>query len=130
VTRTIRVLHLEDDPRDAELIHHWLEVAGVGVDIVLVNSQDGFEAALLRESFDLIITDSKVPGYDGMVALRRAREQQPDTPVILISGSVSEEEAAKSLLTGATDYLLKDRLERLVPVVQRAIQEAEARRKH
>ena len=56
MTRPIRVLHLEDNPHDAELIRHGLEVAGVGCDVVLVNSREGFEAALIRESFDLIIT--------------------------------------------------------------------------
>ena len=128
VTRPIRVLHLEDNPRDAELIHDGLEVAGVGCDIVLVNNRDSFEAALIRESFDLIITDYNLQGYDGMSALRRAQEQQPDAPVILISGSLGEEEAVKCLHTGATDYLLKDHLERLAPAVRRAIDEAEVLR--
>jgi two-component system, cell cycle sensor histidine kinase and response regulator CckA len=127
-TRLIRVLHLEDNPRDAELIHHGLEVAGVGCDIVLVNSRDSFEAALVRESFDLIITDYNLQGYDGISALKRAQEQQPDAPVILISGSLGEDEAVKCLHTGATDYLLKGHLERLAPAVRRAIDEAEVLR--
>jgi two-component system cell cycle sensor histidine kinase/response regulator CckA len=129
VTRPIRVLHLEDSPRDAEVIHHKLEVDGVRCDIVLANSKDSFEAALVRESFDLILSDYNLPGYDGTAAIERAQERQPDTPVIVISGSLGEDEAVKCLHIGATDYLLKQRLDRLAPAVQRAIQEAEERRR-
>jgi PAS domain S-box-containing protein len=123
------VLHLEDSPRDAEVIHHKLEVAGVRCDIVLAHSKDSFEAALMRESFDLILSDYNLPGYDGTSAIERAHKHQPDTPVIVISGSIGEDEAVKCLRIGATDYLLKQRLDRLAPAVQRAIQEAEERRR-
>jgi two-component system cell cycle sensor histidine kinase/response regulator CckA len=129
VTRSIRVLHLEDSPRDAEMVHHKLEVEGIRCDIVLARSQERFEAALARESFDLILSDYNLPGYDGISALRRAQEQQSDVPVIIISGSLDEAEAVKCLHAGATDYLFKERLERLASAVQRAIQEAEAHRK-
>ena len=123
------MLHLEDSPRDAEVIHDKLEVEGVDCDIVLANGQDSFEAALARESFDLIISDYNLPGYSGISALKQAREQQPDAPVIIISGSIGEEEAVNCLHTGATDYLLKDSLERLAPAVRRAVEEAETERK-
>ncbi len=127
--RPIRVLHLEDSPRDAEIIRHKLEVDGVRCDIVLANSKDSFEAALVQESFDLILSDYNLPDFDGTSAIKRAQEQQPDTPVIVISGSLGEDEAVKCLHIGATDYLLKQRLDRLAPAVQRAIQEAEQRRR-
>ena len=97
-------------------------------DILLANGKDSFEAALAQEPFDLIISDYNLPGYDGVTALKQAQATQPDVPVILISGTVGEEEAVKCLHIGATDYLLKERLDRLVPAVQRAIQEAETRR--
>src|SRR3979409_2077062 len=119
MTSPYRVLHLEDDPRDAEMIHNKLEDQEVSCAIVLVNDKSGFEAALTRESFDLIITDYNLPGYDGISALRWAQTQQPDAPVIIISGVLGEEEAVKCLHTGATDYLLKDHLDRLAPAVQR-----------
>src|SRR6202049_1121667 len=128
MTRPLRVLHLEDSPRDAEMVRHKLDVEGVSCDILLANSKDSFEAALTREPFDLILSDYNLPGYDGVTALKQAQETQPDVPVILISGTVGEEEAVKVLHIGATDYLLKDRLDRLAPAVQRALQEAEARR--
>jgi PAS domain S-box-containing protein len=125
--RPIRVLHLEDSARDAELIRHRLEVEDVACDILVANSQDGFEAALTREPFDLIISDYNLPGYDGVSALKRAQATQPDVPVILVSGTVVEEQAVECLRIGATDYLLKDRLDRLAPAVRRALQEAETR---
>jgi two-component system cell cycle sensor histidine kinase/response regulator CckA len=111
------------------MVRHKLDVEGVACDILLVNSKDSFEAALTRESFDLIISDYNLPGYDGVTALKQAQQTQPDVPVILISGTVGEEEAVKCLQIGATDYLLKARLDRLAPAVRRAIQEADTRRR-
>ena len=92
VTPPIRVLHLEDNPQDAELVHLKLEVEGVACDFVVTNSRNSFEAALAGDNFDLIISDYNLPGYDGITALKRAQETQPDTPVIIISGSLGEEE--------------------------------------
>ncbi|MBI4486089.1 MAG: response regulator [Acidobacteria bacterium] len=129
MTRPIRVLHLEDSPRDAEVLHERLKAAGVSADIVLVTSKEAFEAALAGEAFDLILSDYNIPGYDGMAAVQLAQVQRPDTPLIVVSGTVGEEEAVKCLHVGATDYLLKHHLERLVPAVQRAVQEAEERRR-
>ncbi len=127
-TRQLRVLHLEDSARDAELVRHKLDEDGVACNIFVVSGKDSYEAALEHEPFDLIISDYNLPGYDGIAALKQARQTQPDVPVILISGTVGEEDAVKCLQVGATDYLLKRRLERLGPAVHRAIQEAETRR--
>jgi PAS domain S-box-containing protein len=124
----LRVLHLEDSPRDADVIGHKLEEGGLSCDILRVDSKERFEAALTQEPFDLILSDYNLPGYDGISALTYAQQTRPDVPVVLISGTVGDEEGVRCLHLGATDYLLKDRLERLVPAVQRAIQEAEARR--
>ena len=123
----LRVLHLEDSPRDAELVRHRLEGDRLSCSILVANGKDSFEAALAAEPFDLIISDYNLRGYDGVAALKQAQAAQPDVPVILISGTVVEEQAVKCLHIGATDYLLKPRLERLVPAVRRAVQEAETR---
>jgi PAS domain S-box-containing protein len=127
LTRLLRVLHLEDSPRDAEIVRHRLHADGLACNILVAKGKDSFEAALAGEPFDLIISDYNLPGYDGVAALKQAQKIQPDVPVILISGTVGEDEAVKCLHIGATDYLLKERLERLVPAVQRAIQEAHTR---
>src|ERR1700686_2822685 len=126
--RPLRVLHLEDSPRDAEMVRHKFDVEGVSCDILLANSKDSFEAALRRESFDLILSDYNLPGYDGVTALKQVQQTQPDVPVILISGTVGEEVAGKALHIGATDDLVEDRLDRRGPAVHRAIEEAAARR--
>jgi PAS domain S-box-containing protein len=119
---------LEDNPRDAEIIGHKLAIGGVPCDIALAGSEEHFEAALARQPFDLILCDYNLPGYDGLRALTRARAIRPDAPVIIISGTVGEDEAVKCLHAGATDYLLKQHLERLVPAIRRAIEEADERR--
>jgi PAS domain S-box-containing protein len=110
------------------MIRHRLLVEDVSCDILLANSKDSFEAALMGEAFDLIISDYNLPGYDGVTALKRAQATQPNVPVILISGTVIEEQAVQCLHIGATDYLLKDRLDRLGAAVRRALHEAETRR--
>ncbi|HEV7704685.1 MAG TPA: response regulator [Gemmatimonadaceae bacterium] len=125
----VRVLHLEDNPQDAELIHDRLEVAGLASDILWVNNRRKFEDALVRTSYEVILCDFNLPDYDGISALGLAREKQPDVPVIVISGSLNEEEAVRCLHLGATDYLLKQRLERLPNAVRRAILAADELRK-
>jgi PAS domain S-box-containing protein len=122
------VLHLEDNPWDAELVQHRLDLDGLPCDVTMANGQDSFEAALARDSFDVILSDYNLPGYDGITALKWAQERHPDIPVIIISGTLGEEEAVKCLQIGATDYLLKGHLDRLVPAVQRALHDAQARR--
>jgi two-component system cell cycle sensor histidine kinase/response regulator CckA len=128
VTRALRVLHLEDNPRDAAVVRHKLDADGLACDILVVDGRNGFEAALTQEPFGLILIDHNLPGYDGVAALEQAQRIRPDVPVILISGTVDDEEAVKVLHLGATDYLLKDRLDRLVPAIRRALREAETQR--
>ncbi|MDZ4288597.1 MAG: response regulator, partial [Prosthecobacter sp.] len=121
------MLHLEDSIRDAELIAARLEFGGLVAEIDQVDNWDAFNSALVQQPYDIILCDYNLPGYDGLAALKLAREKQPHTPVIVISGSIGEDEAVKCLHQGATDYLLKGRLERLIPAVSRALNESEQR---
>lgn len=123
MTPSIRLLHLEDDPRDAELIRLKLQAAGLSCDIRWVNGKEAFESALTQETFDLVLSDYKLPGYDGLSALKYVRERQPELPVIMMSGGLSEEEAVDCLKAGATDYVIKQRPQRLGTAVQRALVE-------
>ena len=125
----VRLLHLEDNSNDAELIHDRLEVAGLTSEIVWVSNRLAFEAALEQKGFEIILCDFNLPDYDGISALSVARTKQPDVPVIVISGSLNEEEAVRCLHLGATDYLLKQRLERLPNAVRRAIVSADELRR-
>lgn len=119
----IRLLHLEDDPLDAELIQNKLDNDGLFCAITLVNSKQTFESALNEGNFDIVLTDFNLPDYDGMSALQYARKHQPDLPVIVISGRLGEEEAVECLKAGATDYVLKQRMQRLSSAVRRALVE-------
>jgi PAS domain S-box-containing protein len=124
---SIRLLHLEDDSRDAELIRLRLQADESACDVMWVKGKAEFESALQRQAFDLVLSDYKVPGYDGLAALRHVRETQPELPVIMISGGLSEEEAVDCVKAGATDYVLKQRLQRLGTAVRRALAEREER---
>ena len=128
MNHSIRVLHLEDDPHDAELIQRKLKSEGLSFEIVWVDRREAFESALEREVFDLVLTDYNLPDYDGMSALKRAREKQPDLPVIAISGTLGEEEAVECLKAGATDYVLKQRLQRLGAAVRAALDRSRLKR--
>ncbi|WP_224360312.1 sensor histidine kinase [Hyalangium versicolor] len=125
--RPLRLLLLEDSPLDAELISAQLEESGFRLEITRVDSHAGFNEALSGCRFDLILSDYHVPGFDGVAALAAAHLACPDVPFLFVSGALGEEKAIELLKRGATDYVLKDRLERLVPSVQRALREASER---
>ncbi|MBI3932124.1 MAG: response regulator [Acidobacteria bacterium] len=121
----VRILHLEDVPEDAELVRESLAAEGIECEVTWVNRRDQFVAALEEGSFDLILADYGLPGFDGGAALALARERVPEVPFLVLSGTVGEEIAVEMLQRGATDYLLKHRTARLGPAVRRALREAE-----
>ncbi|MFE8597972.1 sensor histidine kinase [Archangium violaceum] len=120
----LNVLLLEDDPLDAELIQERLEREGLSVLLTRVDSDGAFTEALAEDHHQLILADYNIPGFHGLKALELARHTRPQLPFIFVSGALGEERAIELLKRGATDYVLKDRLERLVPSVQRALREA------
>ncbi len=123
----LRILLLEDSPLDAELVLTRLTEDGVASEAVRVETRADYLAELERDRFDLILADYSLPSFDGGSALAIARERCPEVPFIFVSGALGEELAIETLKDGATDYVLKDRLERLVPSIQRALREAEER---
>jgi two-component system, cell cycle sensor histidine kinase and response regulator CckA len=125
----VRILHLEDDRKDAELVQAALEAEGLPVTVEVAASREDFMAAIGRGQFRLILSDYAVPGFDGISALRVAQDTAPEVPFILVSGTLGEEAAAESIKSGATDFVLKHRLGRLGPSVRRALAEAAERRK-
>jgi two-component system cell cycle sensor histidine kinase/response regulator CckA len=126
----LQILHLEDDPNDAALVRAALEGAGIACTIERVQDRAPFIAALERGGYDLVLSDFSLPAFDGLTAMRLVRERWPDLPVILVSGTLGEDLAIDSLKNGATDYVMKKRLSRLAPAVQRAMQEVDARIHH
>ena len=127
--KKLDILHLEDSPIDAEVIHAVLINDGIECNIVVVDSRNGFISAIESKNFDLILADYTLPGFDGLMALQIAGEICPCTPFIIISGIIGEELAVEALKSGATDYVLKRNLSRLVPVVKRALTEVEEKKK-
>jgi PAS domain S-box-containing protein len=121
----VRILHLEDDDMDAELIEATLG-AGLDCEVRRVSGRADYMAALEEES-DVVLADYNLPGFSGMAALEAARARRPDVPFIFLSGTLGDERAVDTLKAGATDYVLKDHLSRLVPVVRRALDEAAER---
>lgn len=125
---TVRILHLEDSPLDAELIHSRIRRGELPCTIERVDTRAAFIGALENNVYDLILADYALPDFNGISALAITREKFPDIPFIFISGVLGEEVAIDTLKRGATDYVVKQRSERLVPTILRAMAEAEERR--
>jgi PAS domain S-box-containing protein len=118
---------LEDDPGDAELIQELLNVDHFVCEVTHVQTRAEFLAALENVDIDLILADYKLPSFDGLSALQLTLSARPDVPFIFVSGTIGEDAAIEALKIGATDYVLKTRLSRLVPSVERALREARER---
>ena len=121
----LRLLLLEDNPVDADLILTTLERAGIHHDAVRVDHREDFVSAIENQDFDIILADFCLPSFDGLSALKIVRDSHKELPFIFVSGAIGEEVAIESLRNGATDYVLKQRLSRLAPAVGRALEEAE-----
>ena len=124
--KAYRFLLLEDSVLDAELTEATLLAAEIECDLVRVETQSDFRAALEQE-FDLILADYALPSFDGITALEIARSRCPEVPFIFVSATLGEELAIEALKSGATDYVLKQRLGRLPSSVQRALRDADDR---
>jgi two-component system, cell cycle sensor histidine kinase and response regulator CckA len=125
---SLHILHLEDNPFDAEIVSATLAADDIDCELVRVETRDQFITAIESKCFDLILADCTLPSFDGMTALAITRETCPETPFIFISGWLGEEVAIETLKNGATDYVLKNRMSRLCPSVRRALQEVEQKK--
>ncbi|SDG22366.1 hybrid sensor histidine kinase/response regulator [Phytopseudomonas seleniipraecipitans] len=125
----LKLLFIEDSPRDAELALFALERAGLSVDSTLVYDHQAAERALQEQSFDLILSDYLLPGSSGAEALEVARRLAPQTPFIFLSGMFGEEHAVEMMRLGAVDYVLKQNLPFLPKAIDRAIAEVSERQK-
>jgi PAS domain S-box-containing protein len=123
----LHILHLEDDSKDAELVQEMLAADGIACQVTRVETQARFIACLEQGGFDLIFADYTLPSFDGLSALKIAHQTRPHVPFIFVSGTLDEEVAIEALKIGATDYVFKTRLSRIVPSVHRALREARER---
>lgn len=123
----LRVLLVEDNEDDAILLVARLHRAGYEVASERVDSPQTLDAALGRGKWDLILSDYKLPGFSGIAALQVVQARKIDVPFFIISGTIDDETASAVMQAGAQDYLSKDRLDRLIPAVERELREARMR---
>jgi PAS domain S-box-containing protein len=122
---TISILHLEDNQVDSKLVQSLLEKANVKFKYLLAEDEKDFLFHLEKRDTDIIISDYNLPGYPGTEALLYIKNNYPQIPFLFLSGTIGEDAAIETLLNGATDYVLKNKMERLVPAVKRAYKEAQ-----
>lgn len=122
---SIEILLLEDSALDADLIGEYLRKSGLAYRMDRVWTRNDFIEALDRVPYGLILADYVLPSFDGVAALNIAREKRPETPFIFVSGTLGEETAIEAMKNGATDYVVKQRLNRLPVAVKRALDEVQ-----
>ncbi|MEG5050724.1 MULTISPECIES: PAS domain S-box protein [unclassified Microcoleus] len=125
--KTLNILLVEDSPLDAELIEAYLMDGGLQFSLVCVENREDFATALEKQRFDIILADYMLPCFNGIAALEIAHTTCPGVPFIFVSATLGEEVAIETLKSGATDYVLKRRLIRLVPSIERALREVQER---
>jgi len=124
--QVLRVLHLEDSALDHELMLAHLRRGGLEGRSLRVDSEAAFLAAL-QQDWDIVLSDFNLPGFSGLVALDLLRASGRDIPFILVSGEIGEDTAVEAMRNGASDYLLKNNLARLVPAILHAVEATETR---
>jgi diguanylate cyclase (GGDEF)-like protein len=123
----IRILMVEDEPAEAELSIRYLRRAGIQCVCRRVETEAALREALRDFTPHIVLSDFTLPSFDGLSALKVAREAAPDLPFIFVSGTIGEERAIEALRSGAVDYVLKTNLNRLAPAISRALDDAAAR---
>ncbi|MDB6168834.1 MAG: hybrid sensor histidine kinase/response regulator [Verrucomicrobia bacterium] len=124
----MRILHLEDNPLDAELVHNALSAEFAECVVTVVVTRKDFAAQLAADPPDLILSDFSLPGFSGLEALALAREGYCHIPFVFVSGTIGEERAIAAVRAGAYDYVLKDSLARLPVVIRRVLEDSDRRR--
>lgn len=127
ISSSFQIILLEDDPVDCKLIKATLKNGGIDGRFSWVSDRQEFIESLSQNQPHLILADYVLPRFDGLEALESAQRICPQVPFILVSGVLGEEQAIEAIKRGATDYILKQRLERLVPAAQRALRESQER---
>ena len=127
--KQLKVLLIEDSENDALLLIHELERKGFEPEYERVNNAEDLKAALADKKWELILSDYKMPSFNGLEALKIIRSYGLDTPFIIVSGSIGETMAVEAMKVGANDYVMKGNLTRLVFTIERGLQQAEQRKK-
>ena len=125
--KPIRVLVVEDSEDDTFFLERELKKGGFEPKIERVESARGMNAALEKKKWDIIISDHSVPGFGSLQALQLVQDRRLDIPFIVLSGTIGEELAVSVMKAGASDYVMKGKLARLIPSIERELREAESR---
>jgi signal transduction histidine kinase len=128
VSQPLQLLHVEDSADDAWMVETELRRAGYVPNCHRVQTAEGLSRALERQPWDLIIADYRLPQFDGLAALAQVKAKGLDVPFIIVSGYITEEAAVAAMKAGAHDYVMKDKVARLGPAVERELRDAEVRR--
>jgi PAS domain S-box-containing protein len=124
MSKQLKILHVEDNPLDAELIHSRINGELNDYEIKWVSNKNDFLSGIEKENYDILLCDFNLPSFkDGFEILDLARSRSQEIPIIFVTGTIGEELAVGLLKKGATDYILKDKLIKLVPAITRAINE-------
>ncbi len=126
----LKILIVDDVPDDAELVAMQLKQHGIKFSWKYVDNAQKLKNALIDETWDIVITDYSMPGFDGIEALRIVNEYDEDLPVIMVSGTIGEDTAVEAMKKGVHDYMMKNNMLRLGPAVLREIKDAENRQQH
>ncbi|HXB57062.1 MAG TPA: PAS domain S-box protein [Vicinamibacteria bacterium] len=124
---SVRVLHLEDSPTDSELVELALREAGMDWEVVRVETRDAFVAALEGGGYNIVVSDYSLPSFNGLQALREAKARRPEMAFLFFTATLGEERAVEALKAGATDFVAKERRDRLAPALLRALAETAER---
>ncbi len=127
--KDINILYLEDAPADVVLVNHELRKAGLAFRTHRVDTREGFVTALTDDPPDIILSDHGLPAFDGFTAMALAQSRCPSVPFVFVTDSLGEDLTIETFASGATDYVLKKNLSRLVPVIRQSLRVAEDRRK-
>lgn len=129
MTKPLSVLLIEDSEDDALLLERELRLGGYLPALHRIDSAIQLDTALKKTDWDVIITDHNLPGFSSESALRMVHEAELDIPIIIVSGSIGEEAAVRAMKAGASDYIMKDNMARLLPAIERELRDAEVRRR-
>jgi len=126
MTRKLRIIHIEDVQSDAEMVEYTLKRSGISFEKIVVDKKDEYLQQLAGFNPDIILSDHSLPSFNSLEALRLLKQSGMDIPFILITSTVSEEFAVSVMKEGASDYVLKDRLQRLPSAIVNAIEKFES----
>jgi PAS domain S-box-containing protein len=130
MTTKIKILIVEDDKNDIELLQHELETGGINYVSEIVQTEKGYREALLKFIPDIILSDYTLPAFAGAAAFKIKEELAPDTPFIFVTGTIGEEKSIELIKSGVTDYTLKGRLFTLIVKLKRALKDAEVKQQN